>query len=267
MFPGKGHATRKGARKTYQIQNHNRLLLNYPGTTGIKNGYTSTAGASLVVSATRGGQSYVVAMLRSDPDVWHMGAHLLDWAFAQHGGAQPVGRLDSTPVPATAAPGATTSTSRNRSAPLHAAIPPVVAGPVRATLAAMPDGQRTALLLAVLALALVGGAVVRRDRARPRCRGLAPHGQAPDAGEARPHQPVGVDDEVRIELHVEAHDAAGPPRRAAPPLSPSRSYSRDARFGDPHQGSARSSREHDLGGRGRVEAMDRGGGETGDDRG
>ncbi len=161
-FPGKGHATRKGARKTYQIQNHNRLLLNYPGTTGIKNGYTSTAGASLVVSATRGGQSYVVAMLRSDPDVWHMGAHLLDWAFAQHGGAQPVGRLDSTPVPATAAPGATTSTSRNRLAPLHAAIPPVVAGPVRATLAAMPDGQRTALLLAVLALALVGGAVVRR---------------------------------------------------------------------------------------------------------
>src|SRR5919202_1052090 len=63
-FPSSGKRTGKGARKTYQIQNHNRLLLNYKGTTGVKNGYTSTAGASFVVSATRGGHSYVVTIDR-----------------------------------------------------------------------------------------------------------------------------------------------------------------------------------------------------------
>jgi D-alanyl-D-alanine carboxypeptidase (penicillin-binding protein 5/6) len=180
-FPSAGHATRKGARKTYQIQNHNRLLLNYQGTTGVKNGYTSTAGASLVASATRGGHSYVVAMLRSDVNVWGIGADLLDWAFAQHGGVEPVGRLDATPAPAAAASAPTsagqtplpTSSSRNRYAPVPAAVPPVVGGPVRATLQAMPEGQRTGLLLAVLALALVGGAMVRRlalARSAPRSR-------------------------------------------------------------------------------------------------
>ena len=187
-FPGAGHATRKGARKTYQIQNHNRLLLNYPGTTGVKNGYTSSAGASLVASATRGGQSYLVVMLRSDPDVWHMGAHLLDWAFAQHGGAEPVGRLDGTPAPATTSADQAPE-SRNRFAPVPALIPPVVAGPVRATLQALPDGQRTALLLAVLALALVGGAVVRRlaiARSAPRPRGSSANGKPRTPAKRRP---------------------------------------------------------------------------------
>jgi D-alanyl-D-alanine carboxypeptidase (penicillin-binding protein 5/6) len=187
-FPGAGHATRKGARKTYQIQNHNRLLLNYAGTTGVKNGYTSSAGASLVASATRGGQSYLVVMLRSDPDVWHMGAHLLDWAFAQHGGAEPVGRLDGTPAPATTSADQAPE-SRNRFAPVPALIPPVVAGPVRATLQALPDGQRTALLLAVLALALVGGAVVRRlaiARSTPRPRGSSANGKPRTPAKRRP---------------------------------------------------------------------------------
>jgi D-alanyl-D-alanine carboxypeptidase (penicillin-binding protein 5/6) len=182
-FPAAGHATtRKGGRKTYQIQNHNRLLLNYKGTTGIKNGYTSTAGASLVASATRGGHSYVVAMLRSDPDVWSIGANLLDWAFTQQGGAEPVGRLDATPAPATAPAGAPTpgtaptSASGNRYPPVPAVVPPVVAGPVRATLASVPQGRRTVLVLAVLAVVLIGGAMVRRlalarSAPRPRTKG------------------------------------------------------------------------------------------------
>jgi D-alanyl-D-alanine carboxypeptidase (penicillin-binding protein 5/6) len=181
-FPAAGHATSKsGGRKTYQIQNHNRLLLSYPGTTGIKNGYTSAAGASLVASATRGGHSYVVAMLRSDVNVWSMAGSLLDWAFGQNGGAEPVGRLDGTPAPPGAAAPTTapqssaalTSESRNQYAPAPAAVPPVVAGPVRQALQTMPEGQRTGLLLAVLALALAGGTMVRRlalARSGPRSR-------------------------------------------------------------------------------------------------
>jgi D-alanyl-D-alanine carboxypeptidase (penicillin-binding protein 5/6) len=178
-FPAAGHATtRKGGRKTYQIQNHNRLLLTYPGTTGIKNGYTSTAGASLVASATRGGHSYVIAMLRSDVNVWGMGKALFDWAFAQNGAAQPVGRLDATPAapgsPAFTSPphGSAPPTSGDGNRQLPAAVRPV-AGPVRAALQGMPSGQRTGLLIAVLALALGGGALVRRAalaRSAPRPR-------------------------------------------------------------------------------------------------
>jgi D-alanyl-D-alanine carboxypeptidase (penicillin-binding protein 5/6) len=191
-FPAAGRATGKGGgRKTYQIQNHNRLLLRYPGTTGIKNGYTSGAGASLVASATRGGHSYVVAMLRSDVNVWGMGAALFDWAFAQHGGAEPVGRLDGTPAPpgraAPASPehnSAATSPSRSQYQPLPAAIPPVVAGPVRDTLRTVPEGQRTGLLLAVLALAVAGGALVRR-------LALARSGQLPRPGtKVKPRTPA-----------------------------------------------------------------------------
>jgi D-alanyl-D-alanine carboxypeptidase (penicillin-binding protein 5/6) len=196
-FPAAGHATRKGARKTYQIQNHNRLLLSYPGATGIKNGYTSTAGASLVASATRGGHSYVVAMLRSDVNVWGMGTQLLDWAFAQHGGARPVGRLDGTPAapgsPAfTSTPhGSTPPTSANRYAQVPSAVAPVAA-PVRAALQGMPGGERTGLLLALLAMVLAGGALVRRlalarspSRSRPGAKGKPRTPVKPRPGTAR----------------------------------------------------------------------------------
>ena len=80
-FPSKGTATQRG-RKTYQIQNHNLLLGRYPGATGVKNGYTTAAGASLVASARRGSHGYVVAMLRGQPEVFPMASALLDWAFA-----------------------------------------------------------------------------------------------------------------------------------------------------------------------------------------
>jgi D-alanyl-D-alanine carboxypeptidase (penicillin-binding protein 5/6) len=186
-FPAKGTALARGARRTYQIQNHNRLLQNYRGTTGIKNGYTSTAGASLVASATRGGRSYLVAMLRSDVNVWRMGASLFDWAFAQGGGAEPVGRLDSTPAPAaapavapTTSPATPPTPSANDSASSSpvgrsvapgagngagsgsAGVPSLVTAPVRTTLATVPQDYRTLWLLALLALALTGGAMVRR---------------------------------------------------------------------------------------------------------
>ncbi len=179
-FPSSGTAVRKRVRKSYQIQNHNRLLQNYPGTTGIKNGYTSTAGASLVASATRGGRSYLVAMLRSDVNVWGMGESLFDWAFAQGRGAEPVGRLDGTPAPQTAPVTSTsppTSPSSGRPVPSRspasrgvgagdegpgAVVPSVVAAPVRTTLATVPQENRTLWLLALLALALTGGAIVRR---------------------------------------------------------------------------------------------------------
>lgn len=111
-FPGKEGGP--GPRKPFQIQNHNGLLFNYPGATGVKNGYTTAAGGSFVGSATRGGHRYLVTLLRADIGTWHLARDLLDWAFAAGPQASPVGRLvtagevpDPTARPSVTAPGGT----------------------------------------------------------------------------------------------------------------------------------------------------------------
>jgi D-alanyl-D-alanine carboxypeptidase (penicillin-binding protein 5/6) len=168
-FPGGGTAFAR-TRKRYQIQNHDLLLYNYPGATGIKNGYTQAAGASFVGSATRNGHSYVVALLRTDVNSWKLAASLLDWAFAAGGRATPVGVLDPTPVPAASAtPGPTGSRTDGT---VHGiGPPPAVTAPVTATLEALPSRGRTVWITAAFAVAFVGAAAVgrlaRRRTARP----------------------------------------------------------------------------------------------------
>jgi serine-type D-Ala-D-Ala carboxypeptidase (penicillin-binding protein 5/6) len=98
--PGVRAAGAKAARKTFQIQNHNRLLSNYPGALGVKNGWTSTTGGSFVGAAQRGGRRLVATVLAADPETWHMSAALLDWGFAATTrDAQGVGRLVDGPDP------------------------------------------------------------------------------------------------------------------------------------------------------------------------
>ena len=96
---GPGRSPSPGKDPGYLIANHNRLLHNYPGATGVKNGYTVAAGGSFIGSATRGGTSYVVTLLHSDGDTWREVAALLDWAFARGttAGVQPLADLDSPP--------------------------------------------------------------------------------------------------------------------------------------------------------------------------
>jgi serine-type D-Ala-D-Ala carboxypeptidase (penicillin-binding protein 5/6) len=176
-FPSKGTATQR-SRRTYQIQNHNLLLGRYAGATGVKNGYTTAAGASLVASARRGGHSYLVAMLRGQPQVFPMASALLDWAFASAGRAAAVGTLDVPPAPP---PG---STASGAPAPVAAgdrlpgtAVQQAVTAPVRATLGTVPASSRTSWLLAGLAVALIGAAFVRRGvprRAAPARRPARP---------------------------------------------------------------------------------------------
>jgi D-alanyl-D-alanine carboxypeptidase (penicillin-binding protein 5/6) len=96
-------------RKTFQIQNHNRLLYNYPGALGVKNGWTSTTGGSFIGAAARGGRRYLVTVLAADPETWQMSAALLNWAFATPAGPHPgVGRLVTGPDPDGALIAATT---------------------------------------------------------------------------------------------------------------------------------------------------------------
>ncbi|MDP9434012.1 MAG: serine hydrolase [Actinomycetota bacterium] len=99
-----------------ETANHNRLLRNYPGALGIKNGWTSTAKASFVGAARRNGRTLVVSLMRTRPGVHREAATLLDWGFAAAAaGVQPVGTLveplpEQTPtaapppVPSTAPP-------------------------------------------------------------------------------------------------------------------------------------------------------------------
>jgi D-alanyl-D-alanine carboxypeptidase (penicillin-binding protein 5/6) len=91
-FPGIGNASTK-KRKRFQTQNHNRLLTNYPGAIGVKNGYTVAARGSFVGAATRGGHTYLAVVMRAEGVTWKAVADLLDWAFANGKQARPVGTL------------------------------------------------------------------------------------------------------------------------------------------------------------------------------
>lgn len=88
---------------SFEIQNHNLLLGKYPGTLGVKNGYTVAADATYVGAARRGGRTLIVALLRAAPNYAADARALLDWGFANDGVAKPVGMLPALPPLAHAA--------------------------------------------------------------------------------------------------------------------------------------------------------------------
>jgi len=82
-----------GGKKFY-IATHNRLVWNYDGAIGIKNGYTVRARATFVGAATRNGRTLIIAMMKTIPRYWPEAAALLDWGFkAADRGVTPVGEL------------------------------------------------------------------------------------------------------------------------------------------------------------------------------
>jgi serine-type D-Ala-D-Ala carboxypeptidase (penicillin-binding protein 5/6) len=89
--------------QSFQIQTHDRLLTDYSGMIGGKNGYTVAALASYVGAATRGGHTIIVAVMRDQANFWPEVKTLLDWGFAADGKAAPVGQLvdpvEATPQP------------------------------------------------------------------------------------------------------------------------------------------------------------------------
>ncbi|MFC7815807.1 D-alanyl-D-alanine carboxypeptidase family protein [Streptomyces sp. NPDC057367] len=103
MFPG-----RDG--DSYGIMNTNRLLTGadgvepYPGLIGIKNGYTSNAGNTLIAAARRDGRTLVVTVMNPQEGgghaVYEEARALLDWGFEADGRVDPVGSL----APASARP-------------------------------------------------------------------------------------------------------------------------------------------------------------------
>lgn len=93
-FPGKRpRGPKPGIRPTFEIGNHNRLLFNYDGTVGVKNGYTQAARHTYIGAARRGDQGYILTFLGGHTSDWRQSAALLDWAFANGKSALPIGEL------------------------------------------------------------------------------------------------------------------------------------------------------------------------------
>ncbi|HBF35703.1 MAG TPA: D-alanyl-D-alanine carboxypeptidase [Firmicutes bacterium] len=71
-------SSRSSAHRT--LTNHNKLLWQYPYTTGIKTGYTRRAGKCLVASASQNGASLISIVLKSD-SMYNDSIQLFDFGF------------------------------------------------------------------------------------------------------------------------------------------------------------------------------------------
>ena len=92
QFPGAVDATGK-TTGPFAIANHNPIIDSYPGTIGIKSGYTTLARNTFIGAATRGDRTLIVAVMgsveRQAPSV----EALLNWGFSYAAQARPIGRL------------------------------------------------------------------------------------------------------------------------------------------------------------------------------
>jgi serine-type D-Ala-D-Ala carboxypeptidase (penicillin-binding protein 5/6) len=102
-FPG-GRSAAGKMMPGFAVGNHNRLLHNYQGTIGIKNGYTVAAKFTYIGAATRGGKTYLVTEMASPNGDWQPTAALMDWAFAHGSSVTPIGELVEPGQPAASKP-------------------------------------------------------------------------------------------------------------------------------------------------------------------
>nr|WP_237405222.1 serine hydrolase [Streptomyces sp. SN-593] len=122
QFPG-GYDAQGSYVSSFGIENTNRLLTGekgvtaYPGLVGVKNGYTTNAGNTLVAAARKSGRTIIVSVMNPQSGetnaVYTEAAKLLDWGFAAADRTTSVGTLNAAaPVPAA---GTGTSADADRS--------------------------------------------------------------------------------------------------------------------------------------------------------
>lgn len=97
-FPGKMPEPGE-ERKTFQISNHNKLLYNMDGATGVKTGYTIASRHTYIGSGEREGRHLVAAMLRSEVRPWQQAKQLIEWGFEVGDDIKPVGKLNAPEPP------------------------------------------------------------------------------------------------------------------------------------------------------------------------
>lgn len=153
------------ARKTYPIHNHNKMVGTYPGTLGLKTGYTIAARGAFAGAAERNGRRLECTMLHSEGQESDHCIKLLDWAFGQPAPAAPLTTLDASAQASAPEPVITP-------APPAAPLPPLGATQASDRGAAIggPEGLPT-LMLSVLTVTLLGiagwvgsGVLFRFDR-------------------------------------------------------------------------------------------------------
>ncbi|MFJ9949719.1 D-alanyl-D-alanine carboxypeptidase family protein [Kitasatospora sp. NPDC091207] len=153
-FPG-GVDKTTGQRTAFDIANTDKLLGRYQGLIGVKNGYTTGAGATFTGAAERGGRTLLVTVMHpeSQSKVYDEAASLLDWGFAAAGRVEPVGHLVEEPV-----------ASASAEAPATGVVPHAIR---QADHVLGPAGWATLALCGVLALWAAGRARSRRAHPRP----------------------------------------------------------------------------------------------------
>ncbi|MEV7599812.1 D-alanyl-D-alanine carboxypeptidase [Kitasatospora sp. NPDC089797] len=181
-FPG-GLDKTTGQRTAFDIANTDRLLGKYPGLIGVKNGYTTNAGATFTGAAERGGRTLLVTVMHPEAQgkVYDEAAALLDWGFAAAGKVQPVGQLVEdlgAPQAAGGSGAPALGDPRAAAADADAGLPPWSRSPV---LDGADSGLAPALWTgAVLATALaVWGTARTAARRRAAAPATAPRGPEP----------------------------------------------------------------------------------------
>lgn len=178
-FPGQLDRKAK-KRATYKVNNHNTLLYNYPGTIGVKNGYTEAASRTFISAVTRGGRTYLLTEMHGLDSSWRPQAAMYNWAFAYGDKARPVGELvapGSVTTSPTLAPQSPSPTLGAPGAPGAGGAGPAAANAAAAALSSSGmafSGLRpwvgAAGLAAAAALVLLLAARTRRTSVRTRGR-------------------------------------------------------------------------------------------------
>jgi D-alanyl-D-alanine carboxypeptidase (penicillin-binding protein 5/6) len=174
-FPGAKKAG--GKRGSFMISNHDKMLYNYPGTIGVKNGYTVAAHQTLISAVQRGGKTYLLTEMYGTNGSWRPTAAMFDWAFAHGSAVTPVGRLvepgevpvapgqEASGYAATTAPSTTGATEA--AGPVGTKEPPSVGFSLAAVLGDFwpVDSAQTLALVAAIGLVAIAQ-LVRRSRRR-----------------------------------------------------------------------------------------------------
>src|SRR5882757_9513339 len=104
QFPS-GDDAHGTAVESFGIQNTNRLLTGaqgvtpYPGIIGVKNGYTTNAGNTLIAAARQDGRTLIATVMNPQSGlpqaIYNETSELLDWGFAAAGHTTSVGTLNA----------------------------------------------------------------------------------------------------------------------------------------------------------------------------
>ena len=164
-FPG-GPGT-KG--RPFEIDNTNRLLSGidgvnrYPGLIGVKNGYTTDAGNTLVVAAKQDDRTILVTVMNPQSGkynaVYTEAKELLDWGFAADGRVRPVGSLN---------PATTVARSRTTAAGKRPSSETAAGALAASDAGSAPGTLSWSLGCGGMALAVASGVVLLRRRRRRR---------------------------------------------------------------------------------------------------